>query len=80
VVDTTDEAPQHRVKFKALGHSDANGRSPYRSTGFLSGTIQLQTTDKLRPIVEIPWSAMLDPSVRLRSEADHSELSSEPRL
>jgi Protein of unknown function (DUF1573) len=81
-VDASDEAPQHGVRFKAimLGHGDAKGRSTGGPRRFLSGTIQVHTTDRRRPIVEIPWSAMLDSSVKLRSRADQPKSSSEPGL
>jgi hypothetical protein len=78
-VDTADDAPQHRLKFKARELNDTKGRSTGGPRRFFSGRIQVRTTHKLRPVVEIPWSAMLDPSVTIHSNADHPKSSSEPR-
>jgi len=79
-VDTTDEAPRQRVTFKALGYNDGKSPSTDGTRRFLSGTIEVQTTDKLRPIVEIPWSAMLDSSVKPYSKPDSLKSPSERRL
>ena len=79
-VDMTDEAPRQRVTFEALDYDDSKSASADGKRRFLSGTLQVHTTDKLRPVVEIPWSAMLDSSFKLDSEADSAKSSSERRL
>lgn len=79
-VDTVDDAPQHRMKFTAPRYNGAQGQTPGGHSRFLSGTIQFLTTHKLRPVVEIPWSAMLDPSVKPRSTANPPKSSSERGL
>ena len=79
-VNTTDKAPRQRVTFKALEYNNGKNPSTDGTRRFLSGTIEVQTTDKLRPIVEIPWAAMLDSSVKLHSKVDSLKSSSERRL
>jgi hypothetical protein len=78
-VDTTSEAPRHRVQFRlrAPGHWGNGARAADEPVRFLSGTIQVETTDKLQPMVEIPWSAMLTPSAKARPKPGRSGTSSE---
>ena len=79
-VDTTDEAVLHRVKFNVSETKVSEGLATIARRRFLSGTIRVRTTNKSQPVVEIPWSAMLDRSVSLHSREAHPRSSSEPRL
>ncbi len=79
-VEKTDDAVRQLVKFKALRYADTGGRPTDSAVRFLSGTIHVQTSDRLRPTVEIPWSAVLDPSVERRSEANPQKGSPELKL
>ena len=78
-VNTSDEAALHRVNFEVPGFKRSEGRPSDAPRRFLSGRIQIQTTNKLQPVVEIPWSAMLDPSVGIHAREDNPRSSSEPR-
>jgi uncharacterized protein YceK len=76
-VDTAGEESQHRLRFKAIGQGSSNGpMTDGPSRRFLSGTIQVQTTDKIRPVLDIPWSAIEDTSVKPHSRAGQPALTS----
>ena len=75
-VDSSVDALQHRVRFKAPEHKVNKGHGRAGPRRFLSGTIHVRTTDKLQPIVEIPWSAMWDPSVRTPTDTVRRKSSS----
>jgi Protein of unknown function (DUF1573) len=79
-VDSPGDAPRHCVKFRVPQQDDAQGQSADGTRRFLSGTVHVQTTGKPLPAVEIPWSAMLDPSVKLRPSADQPKTSPAPGL
>ena len=63
-VDSAEDAGRHRVTFElrpdeSVGQNRAGG-----SPRFASGTIHVRTTDRRKPNIEIPWTAMLEPSGR----------------
>jgi hypothetical protein len=62
VFDPTSDAPSHPVRLR-IGTPKLTGSKRQ----FLAGTIQVQTTDRSRAIVEIPWSASIDPTVEPHS-------------
>ena len=53
--------------------SDVQLRLNDRPRRFLSGAIQVQTSDKLQPIVVIPWSAVVERSLNLPADARQPE-------
>jgi Protein of unknown function (DUF1573) len=59
-IDSSSEARQHRIVFKKPRPYEPGGVASTQSKRFLSGTIQVRTTSQLRPLVEIPWSAMVE--------------------
>ena len=73
------ETPRHRVRLKFTGSNDV-GRRPTFGPRYFSGTIEVRTTDKRRPVVEIPWSAMMDSPIKPRSPSDQAKSSSMPGL
>jgi hypothetical protein len=78
-VDTTEEAGSHLVKFRAVAKAASDSRSASAMRHFLSGRIQVHTTEKRSPIVEIPWSALIEPSDREGLGPDQSRSGSSPR-
>jgi Protein of unknown function (DUF1573) len=58
--DAADDLPRHVVTLEVSQDNVVGPSSDDGARRFLSGKIQVRTTDKLRPVVEIPWSAMLD--------------------
>jgi hypothetical protein len=65
--------------FKAWRRGNAEARPIDGTRRFVSGAIQVRTTDQLRPLVEIPWTAMLDPSAGSNDTADQLKTFSKPR-
>ena len=80
IVDDANEATHHAIQLKAPKRSGAIAGSADGPRKFLSGAVHVHTTDKLRPVVEIPWTAMLDPTVKTRSQSKQPGKSSEAGL
>jgi hypothetical protein len=76
-VEAVGDASQHNLVLKASGPNQAAMRSTHGAKRFLSGTIQVRTTEKRRPVVTIPWSAMLDLTTTQRTEAGRPKSSPE---
>ena len=75
-IDSLDEAERHCVTIKPLARGGPSGVSTDGVSRFLSGTIEIQTTDKRRPVLEIPWSASRDPLGEPRSQVPRPKSSS----
>jgi hypothetical protein len=67
-VESGGDASRHTLVLKASGPTKAAMSSTGAASRFLSGTIQVRTTEKRRPVVDIPWSAMLDMPATQRTE------------
>ena len=70
---TSEEAASQRVTLKAAKCKDSKRH-------YLTGLIQVNTTAKVQPIVEIRWSATLDRSLGLRAKAARSGSRSERKF
>jgi hypothetical protein len=59
--DAANESPRQVVSFNARTDAAAETNLVDGRRRFFTGTIQVQTTDKSQPFLEIPWSATRDP-------------------
>jgi Protein of unknown function (DUF1573) len=73
VYDPSNEGASHRLKITARRNFASKER-------FLTGSIQVETTDILQPIVDIRWSANLDRPDQARVKADRVYSRSESGL
>jgi hypothetical protein len=53
--DSTRDAPEHRVEFAIRRYEGSK-------TGYLAGAFRVETTDRLKRLVTIPWTAVLGPA------------------
>ena len=73
--DAASESSRHVVSLRARSDAGVETRLLDGRRRFFIGTIQVQTTDRSQPFVEIPWSATLD-----RLVSPPSEVSRRPEL
>lgn len=66
--DSMEYGGRHRLTFKPRPDEFLSQIRPGESRKFASGIIQVHTTNGRKPIVQIPWSAMLESSASRRSK------------
>jgi hypothetical protein len=63
IFDPSNDATRHSIRIRAPKRSGAENLEAIGSGRFLSGTIQIQTTAKLPPVLRIPWTALTDSAI-----------------